>query len=95
MMPLSMAASTDKGKVLEEIKGTFVWQTNAAKNNWTVDTFTFTQAPENFYLKLKALSTLKVVVKEENGFKVYLQGEKEDGGWTEQRVGTLPGKPGA
>jgi hypothetical protein len=94
-MPLSMAESTNKDKVLGEIKGTTVWQTNAAKNNWTAAAFQFQQAPEEFYLKLKTLSKLKVEVKQERGFQVYLQGEKEKGGWTEQRVGTLPGKPSA
>jgi hypothetical protein len=92
-MPLSMAESTNPQKVLNEIKtlDTTLWKDKAAKNNWTVTTFKFTQAPQDFYLKLKTLSKVKVAVKYEGGYKVYLQGEKEKGGWAEQRVGTLPG----
>jgi hypothetical protein len=92
-MPLTMAQSTDPGNVLGELKGGLEWKDNATKNNWSVNTFKFTQAPQDFYLKLKTRAQVKVVVKHEGGFQVYLQGEKETGGWAEQKVGTLPGKP--
>lgn len=91
-MPLSLAESTNKDKVFAEIqKMTTIWQDKAARNNWSINTFQFQQAPEDFYLKLKTLSKVKVEVKYEGGFKVYLQGEKGGGGWAEQRVGSLPG----
>jgi hypothetical protein len=55
-MPLTMAQSTDPEKVLGQLKGTLEWTNNATKNNWSVNTFQFTQAPESFYLKLKRRS---------------------------------------
>jgi hypothetical protein len=90
-MPLTMAQITDPEKVLGELKGTSEWKNNATKNNWSVNTFKFTQAPQDFYLGLKTLSKVNVVVKHEGDFQVYQQGEK--GGWAQHKVGTLPGKP--
>lgn len=86
-MPLSMAESTDPKKVFAEIQTLGI----ANRPNWTIGDFQFQQAPEDFYIKLKTLSKLRVEVKYERGFKVYLQGEKEGGGWAEHQVGTLPG----
>jgi hypothetical protein len=93
-MALSFAESTNPDKVFAEVQEMY----QAQGKNWTINDFTaeWEQASEEFYLKLKTLSTLRVALKYEGGkVRVYLQGEKDKehgSGWTEHWVASLPGQ---
>jgi hypothetical protein len=54
-----------------------------------------TRPGDDFYLKLKTKSMVRVQVQYQAGFKVFLQGEKKnpgEGAWIQKLVGR-PGKP--
>ncbi|CUS31611.1 hypothetical protein COMA1_10186 [Candidatus Nitrospira nitrosa] len=82
-MPLSIAESKDKTKVFNEIKTN--WAPQVASKNWTETTFNFTPPADHWLLTLKTLSKVKVDVKWESGFKVYLLGTLEKGGGSKRR----------
>jgi hypothetical protein len=91
-----MHLSIDKSKNSIEVFGVIKtrYKDETAHNKWTITSFKFDRPlDKNFYGKLKADSKVEVRMKYEKGFKVYLQGEKAAGGWTEHCVGTLPGTP--
>jgi hypothetical protein len=91
-----MHLSIDQAKNSIEVFGVIKtrYRNETDHNKWTITSFKFDRPLDStFYGKLKTGSKVEVRMKYENGFKVYLQAEKAGGGWAEQRVGTLPGKP--
>jgi hypothetical protein len=94
MSGLTIDQSKKKDDVFDEIK--LRYKTESDYNNSTITDFTFNQpsdADAKFYDNLKTGGNVGVNVKYEDGFKVYLFGDKADGGWTEMLVGSLPGSP--
>ena len=95
MSGLTIDQSKDKDKVFDEI--TLRFKTQSEYNKWTITDFRFKQpkdADAKFYDNLKTGGNVGVNVKyEKDGFKVYLFGDKADGGSTEMEVGSLPGSP--
>jgi hypothetical protein len=90
MSGLTIDQSKDEGKVFDEIK--LRYKTESDYNKWIIKYFAFNRPSDaEFYENLKTGGNVGVKVKYEDGFKVYLFGDKADGGWTEVLVGSLPG----
>ena len=92
MSGLTIDQSKNEDKVFDEIKLRYMRESDYHK--WTITDFTFDPPSDaDFYDNLKTGGNVGVKVKYEDGFKVYLIGDKADGGWTEMHVGSLPGSP--
>ena len=84
MSGLTIDQSKDKDKVFDEIK--LRYKTESDYNNWTITDSTFKQPDATLCDNLKTGGNVGVRVKYEDGFKVYLMGDKADGRWTEMHV---------